>query len=167
MTTTNNYGHTVMKIRHVTLWVTWTEKGRVRITLIYIFKIVDYHCLNMLSSYLLFCTFFFLSLFVVSVLFFVVFFFGLFLKHLRWIGFDEADISMEIVLNNCISALNWLIQVTVMATFQHVLGPSWLWSHSSWIYDYLWNQCLSSLRWEIEPRSWRGVLDTLCDQSCQ
>ena len=34
MTTTNNYGHTVMKLRHVTLWVTWTEKGRVRITLI-------------------------------------------------------------------------------------------------------------------------------------
>jgi len=24
-------------------------------------------------------------------------------------------------------------------------GPSWLWSYSNWIYDYLCNQCLSPL----------------------
>ena len=25
-------------------------------------------------------------------------------------------------------------------------GPSWSWSHSCWIYNYLYNQCLSSLK---------------------
>jgi hypothetical protein len=37
------------------------------------------------------------------------------------------------------------------------------WSYGSWIYNYLCNQCLSPLK--LEPRSWRGVLDTtLCDK---
>jgi hypothetical protein len=26
-----------------------------------------------------------------------------------------------------------------------LLGPSWSWSYGSWIYNYLCNQCLSSL----------------------
>ena len=44
-----------------------------------------------------------------------------------------------------------------------VTGRSW--SYCSWIYNYLCNQCLSSLSCEFEPRSWRGVLDTaLCDK---
>jgi hypothetical protein len=30
----------------------------------------------------------------------------------------------------------------------------------SWIYNYLCNQCLSPLKFEFEPRTWRGVLDT-------
>jgi len=38
-------------------------------------------------------------------------------------------------------------------------GLSWSWSYSSWIYNYLCNQCL------FESCSWRGVLDaTLCDK---
>ena len=46
-----------------------------------------------------------------------------------------------------------------------VTGPSWSWSYGSWIYNYLCNQCLSSLSCEFKPRSWRGVLDTtLCDK---
>jgi len=41
-------------------------------------------------------------------------------------------------------------------------------SYSSWIYNYLCNQCLSSLHCEFEFRSLRGVLDTtLCDEVCQ
>jgi hypothetical protein len=39
-----------------------------------------------------------------------------------------------------------------------------------WLLDfhYLCNQCLSPLSCEIEPHSWRGVLDTtLCDKVCQ
>ena len=38
----------------------------------------------------------------------------------------------------------------------------------SWIYNYMCNQCLSPLKCECEPRSWRDVLDTtLCDEVCQ
>ena len=33
---------------------------------------------------------------------------------------------------------------------------------------YLLDQCLSPLKFEFEPRTWRGVLDTtLCDKVCQ
>ena len=43
-------------------------------------------------------------------------------------------------------------------------GLSWSWSHGSWIYNYLCNQCLSPLMlWVQIPLRW-GVLDTtLCD----
>jgi hypothetical protein len=35
----------------------------------------------------------------------------------------------------------------------------------SWIYNYMWNQCLSPLKLWIRTRSWRGVLNTtLCDK---
>ena len=45
-------------------------------------------------------------------------------------------------------------------------GPSWSWSHGSWIYIYLCNQFLSTLK--FEPRSWRCVLyTTVCDQVYQ
>ena len=31
-------------------------------------------------------------------------------------------------------------------------GPSWSWSYGSWIYNYLWNQCLSPLKlWVRTP----------------
>ena len=43
---------------------------------------------------------------------------------------------------------------------------SWSWSYGSWIYNYMCNQCLSSLK--FKPRSRRGVLDTtICDKVCQ
>ena len=43
------------------------------------------------------------------------------------------------------------------------------WSHGSWIYNYLCNQCSSPLcSCEFKSRSWQGVLDTtLCDKVCQ
>jgi len=34
-------------------------------------------------------------------------------------------------------------------------GPSWPWSYGSWIYNYLYSQCLSPLK--FESRSGRGV----------
>ena len=47
-------------------------------------------------------------------------------------------------------------------------GLSWSWSYGSWIYDYLCNQCLSSLKLWVQTRSWQGVLDiTLCDEVYQ
>jgi len=40
-------------------------------------------------------------------------------------------------------------------------GPTWSWSHGSWIYNYLCNQFLS-------PLKLRDILDkTLCDKVCQ
>jgi hypothetical protein len=45
-------------------------------------------------------------------------------------------------------------------------GPSWLWSHGSWIYNYLCNQCLSPLMLWV----WillRARCATLCDKDCQ
>jgi hypothetical protein len=46
-------------------------------------------------------------------------------------------------------------------------GTLWSWSYCSWIYNYLCNRSLSPLSCALEPSSWRGVLDTLCDQVCQ
>ena len=44
---------------------------------------------------------------------------------------------------------------------------SWLWSYSNSIYNYLCNQCLSSLKWVRTPLR-RGVLHTtLCDKVCK
>ena len=42
------------------------------------------------------------------------------------------------------------------------------WSHGSWIYKYLCNQCLSTLKFWVRIPLRRGVLDTtLCDKICQ
>ena len=47
-------------------------------------------------------------------------------------------------------------------------GSSWLWSYGSWIYNYLYNQCLSSLKLWVRTLLMRGVLyTTLCDKVCQ
>jgi hypothetical protein len=47
-------------------------------------------------------------------------------------------------------------------------GSSWSWSFSSWINDYLCNQCLSPLTLWVRIPFRRAVLDTtLCDKVCQ
>jgi hypothetical protein len=52
--------------------------------------------------------------------------------------------------------------------YTSIRGLSWLWSYGSWIYNYLCNQCLSSLKLWVRTLSWPGVLDTtLCDKVCQ
>ena len=45
-------------------------------------------------------------------------------------------------------------------------GPSWPWAYGSWIYNYLWNQCLSSLMLWVRI-SIRARCTTLCDKVCQ
>ena len=46
-------------------------------------------------------------------------------------------------------------------------GPSWSWSYGSWIYNYLCNQCLSSLTLWVQILLRQGVLDTtLNDKVC-
>ena len=47
-------------------------------------------------------------------------------------------------------------------------GWSWSWWYGSWIYNYLFNQSLSTLKLWNRSCSWRDVLDTtLCDKLCQ
>ena len=59
------------------------------------------------------------------------------------------------------SCLNFYIVIFFSET-NLIQGPSW--SYGGWI--YLFNQCLSPLK--FEPRSWRGLLGTtLCDKVCQ
>ena len=49
-----------------------------------------------------------------------------------------------------------------------IRGPSCSWSYGSWIYNYLYNQCLSPLMLWVRILLRRGVLDTtLCDKVCQ
>ena len=45
-------------------------------------------------------------------------------------------------------------------------GPSWPWSHGSWIDNYLSNQCLSPLMLWVRT-SIRARCTTLCDKVCQ
>jgi hypothetical protein len=46
-------------------------------------------------------------------------------------------------------------------------GPTWLWSHGSWIYNYLCNQCLSPLTLRVRIPLRQGLLNiTLCDKVC-
>ena len=55
--------------------------------------------------------------------------------------------------------------------FKHVvilLEPSWSWSHGSWIYNYMCNQCLSPLTFRVRIMLKWGILyTTLCDKVCQ
>ena len=48
-------------------------------------------------------------------------------------------------------------------------GPSWSWSHGSWIYIYLCNQCCLSplMLWVLIPLGWVVLHTTLCDKVCQ
>ena len=46
-------------------------------------------------------------------------------------------------------------------------GPSWPLSYSSWIFNYLCNQCLSSLMLLWVRISIRARCTTLCDKVCQ
>jgi hypothetical protein len=49
-----------------------------------------------------------------------------------------------------------------------IRGPSCSWSYGSWIYNYLYNQCLSPLMLWVRILLRRGVLDTtICDKVCQ
>ena len=67
-----------------------------------------------------------------------------------------------------ISCSHMLLPLTLFAHVQMVLGPLWSLSYSSWIYNYLCNQCISPITlWVWTPLRW-GVLDTmLCDKICQ
>ena len=53
-----------------------------------------------------------------------------------------------------------------LSNFLFFWGPSWPWSHGSWIYNYLCNRCLSPLILLVQiPLRERNT--TLCDKVCQ
>ena len=54
-------------------------------------------------------------------------------------GFDFVCLVVLIYLAICIYCLS----------FYSLLGPSWLWSYGSWIYNYLCNQCISPLKLRV------------------
>ena len=57
--------------------------------------------------------------------------------------------------------------LNLYSMFIHILrGPPWLWSYGSWIYNYLFNQCLSPLILWVQISS-REKCTTLCDKVCQ
>ena len=59
-----------------------------------------------------------------------------------------------------------LISQSMSASFIY-LGPSWAWSYGSWIYNYLWNQCISLLTLWVQILLRLCVLDiTVCDKVC-
>jgi hypothetical protein len=53
-----------------------------------------------------------------------------------------------------------------LSTVQENRRPYWPWSYGSWIYNYLWNQCLSPLMLWVRI-SIRARCTTLCDKVCQ
>jgi hypothetical protein len=65
-------------------------------------------------------------------------------------------------------SLHWYYFLPLCCMFYFIKRSSWLWSHGSWIYNYLCNQCLSPLTlWTRIPLR-QGVLETtLSDKMCQ
>ena len=62
-------------------------------------------------------------------------------------------------------ALNTITSLRSILTDENV-RLLWPWSYGSWIYNYLWNQCLSPLMLWIRI-STRTKCTTLCDKVCQ
>ena len=79
-------------------------------------------------------------------------------NQLKWIAIWYPEISHS-------SCLFQLI-ITRLLKFE---GPWCSWSYGSWIYNYMCNKYLSSLKLRVEePLLWRGELDTtLIDKVCQ
>ena len=84
----------------------------------------------------------------------------------------KKSLDKQIFRMPCLACASFYVVLFVFhfnILFIHVLyillieGPSWSWSYASWIYNYLYNQCLSPLTlWGRIPLK-RGVLDTtLC-----
>jgi len=71
-----------------------------------------------------------------------------------------------LVSSDCIYNRLLTRQITLMYKLNILKESSW--SHGEWIYNYLYNQCLSPLMLWVRIQLRRGVLETtLCDQVCQ
>jgi hypothetical protein len=67
----------------------------------------------------------------------------------------------------------WKFCLHISSKWQAILNVSlwwlsWSWSHGSWIYNYLCNQCISPLKlWVRILLRWGELDTTLCDKACQ
>jgi hypothetical protein len=61
---------------------------------------------------------------------------------------------------------SWCESLYTITIHIYLRGPSWLWSYGSWIYNYLFNQCLSPLMLWVWI-SIKARCTTLCDKVCQ
>jgi hypothetical protein len=89
---------------------------------------------------------------------------------LNWLNLNGAWIDHWLDLYY--SVLIWPKRYTIFYHWMHPLwlnlGTLWSWSHGSWIYNYLCNQCLSPLTLWVRIPLGQGVLDTtLCEKDCQ
>ena len=74
-----------------------------------------------------------------------------------------------VLISNCVGVLSrTLLYLCFQLRYytQIVQGLSWLWPYGSWIYNYLCNQCLSSVMLWVRI-SIRAMCTTLCDKVCQ
>jgi hypothetical protein len=75
-------------------------------------------------------------------------------------------VEFNIVQNHCLISFSRFISCCKSLCYWHSKEPSWPWSYGSWIYNDLWNRCLSPLM------LWVWILlrvrcTTLCDKVCQ
>ena len=75
----------------------------------------------------------------------------------RW-PFNIGDCWIEVAA--------WANLTIYLYRFICMLWLSWSWSLCSWIYNYLWNQCLSPLMLWVRI-SIRARCTTLCDKVCK
>jgi hypothetical protein len=73
--------------------------------------------------------------------------------------FNRTNIYIYMTVNMACQKIN-------VKNIYHYWGPSWPWSHGSWVYNYLCNQCLSPLMLWIQI-SIRARCTILCDKVCQ
>ena len=67
------------------------------------------------------------------------------------------------VVDHSINILSW-----ICFAWNGRLGPLWSWSYGSWIYNYLYNQCLPPLKLWVRTPFMVGLLDTtICDKVFQ
>jgi hypothetical protein len=93
--------------------------------------------------------------------------------RLVWYPIGEIIILLLKPINLALNLLLWSI-ARFMCVFyldsklKMTMGSSWPWLYGSFIYNYLCNQCLSTLTLWIWIPLRRGVLNTiLCDKVCQ
>jgi hypothetical protein len=68
----------------------------------------------------------------------------------------------------CILSIDRHLNIYTTIRLPLSIGASWSWSHGSWVSNYLFNQCLSSLTLWVRIPLRRCVLDTtLCDKVYQ
>ena len=85
------------------------------------------------------------------------------LKMCIWLCVDDNLLQK----NECLNFsewlhIHWIYSSSIMDALQK--GLSWSWPYGSWIYDYLFNQCISPLMLRVQIPLRRGILDTtLCD----